>query len=238
MNEEEIRHQQRLQIIGTMTSGIVHELNNFITPILGYAEILITSLPKDSEEYDYANEILEAAQKAEDIIKQISSLSKKNMETVYKLIDVKQLIQNFLKMAQSISPSNIHTESHIELDKECVLGNPTQINQVLLNVYVNAIQAINSQEGQIEINCYIVSEAPNFISIDIKDNGCGMDDNTLEHIFDPFFTTKKESQGTGLGLPLSKQIIVSHKGTINIDSQLGLGTTFHIILPVADNQIQ
>lgn len=249
-SEEEIRHQQRLQIMGTMTGGIVHEFNNFLTPILGHAELLKMTFSPESEEYDSANEIFEAAEKAKDVIRQISSLSKKNVETIYKNIHIKKLIQRFLKMAQSVCPANVYTESRIDLDQESILGNATQINQVLLNIFVNAVQAIDGKEGKIEITCrcvprdHVESEIKipsvwqKFVCIDIKDNGCGMDKETLEHIFDPFFTTKKGGQGTGLGLALAEQIILSHKGVIFAESELNQGTTFHIGFPVIENTMQ
>lgn len=248
--EEEIRHQQRLQIMGTMTGGIVHEFNNFLTPILGYAELLKVMLPKDSEEYDGANEIFEAAEKAKDVIHQISSLSKKNLETVYKTICIKKLLQRFFKMAQSVCPSNIHTECNIEVEQECIMGNTTQINQVLLNVFVNAVHAIDGQRGKIEIICRCVlreeleikkkipSTWEKFICIEMRDDGCGMDIDTLEHIFEPFFTTKRGGKGTGLGLYLTEQIIMSHRGVIYAESRLNIGTTFHIILPLVENKMQ
>ena len=249
-SEEEIRHQQRLQIMGTMTGGIVHEFNNFLTPILGHAELLKMMFLPESEEYDSANEIFEAAERAKDVIRQISALSKKNVETIYKKIYVCKMIQRFLKMAQSVCPSNVYTESNIDLTQECILGNVTQINQVLLNIFVNAVQAIDGREGRIEITCRCVSrnrlgnkiKIPSvwkkFVCIDIKDNGCGMDKETIEHIFDPFFTTKKDGQGTGLGLALAEHIIMSHKGVIFVESELNQGTTFHIGFPVIENKVQ
>lgn len=245
-SEEVIAHQQRLQIMGTMTGGIAHEFNNLLTPIMGYADLLMMELPGDSEEYDNASEIYEASAKAKEIIQQISSLSRKNMETAFKNLDAARVIRRALKMVQSVCPGNVRLESDIRLKEQCFLGNETQFNQVILNICVNAIHAIGREEGRIavkgmaadrsELFKYNLSSVPDdwaeYIRIDVEDNGCGMSEDVLKQIFDPFFTTKKGGKGTGLGLALAEQIISSHKGYIFAESVPGQGSTFHIYLPV------
>ena len=252
-NEETIAHQQRLQIMGTMTGGIAHEFNNFLTPIMGYAELLLMEFPEDSDEYDSVMEIYEAAEKAKDVVRQISTLSRKNVETVYKEIPAAQMIRRAIKMADSVCPANIQMESNIELEDQSILGNATQIHQVILNICVNAIQAIGKKkEGKIQITGKQVSYRDMneelqkklnraweyYISIRIKDNGCGMDSETLRQIFNPFFTTKKGGEGTGLGLALAEQIIISHKGYLYAESEKGTGSTFYILLPVMEKKAE
>lgn len=254
-SEETIAHQQRLQIMGTMTGGIAHEFNNFLTPIMGYAELLMMELPEGSEEQENAQEIYEASEKAKEVVRQISTLSRKNVETVYKSIPVQQMFRRALKMIASVCPPQIHLESEIVLSEEYILGNVTQINQVLLNICVNAVQAIHSagqKEGRLlvrgkktarsQMDGKLASKLSDvwkeYIQIDIEDNGSGMDQETLRQIFDPFFTTKKGGEGTGLGLALAEQIIHSHKGYIYAESEMGKGTKFHIFLPVLEHQLQ
>lgn len=249
--EEMLAHQQRLQVMGTMTGGIAHEFNNFLTPIMGYAELLMMEFPEESDAYDSAKEIYEASEKAKDVIRQIASLSRRNVETVYKSIPAEKLCSRVLKMIESICPVNIHLERETDLHEECILGNGTQLNQVILNICVNAVHAIGKKEGHIcfkaksvkreellgipELEASGISEAWNrYIRIDIKDNGCGMDGDTLRQIFIPFFTTKKAGEGTGLGLALAEQIVTSHKGHIYAESEPGKGTIFHIFLPVME----
>ena len=245
-SEDAIAHQERLQIMGTMTGGIAHEFNNFLTPIMGHAELLMMELQEGSDEQDSAKEILEASEKAMDVVKQISSLSRKNVETVYKCIPVKKMMQRALKMIASVCPPQVHLESELQVEQENILGNTTQLNQVLLNICVNAIHAIGKKEGTIHVKCEVISretlagfldkELPDtwkdYIYISIKDNGCGMEKETLRQIFDPFFTTKKGGEGTGLGLALVEQIVTSHKGYVFAESQPGVGSCFHIGLPV------
>ena len=249
-SEQSIAHQQRLQIMGTMTGGIAHEFNNFLTPIMGYAELLMMELPEGSEEQDSAKEIYEASEKAKDVVRQISSLSRKNVETVYKNISIKKFMTRAERMMESVCTPLIHMESEFRIDDEMILGNATQLNQVLLNVCVNAVHAIGKNQGNIRISCHseekeklaqgVIEKLSDvwkkYIHIQVKDNGCGMDKETLRQIFDPFFTTKKGGEGTGLGLALAEQIITSHKGYIYAESKKGEGSTFHIYLPVLDTE--
>ena len=260
-NEETIAHQQRLQIMGTMTGGIAHEFNNFLTPIMGYAEILMMELPEDSEAYDNAAEIYEASEKAGDVVRQISTLSRKNVETVYKEVPAAQMLRRAVKMADSVCPSGIRIENQITLSDQSILGNATQIQQVFLNICVNAVHAIGKKnegrkneektEGKIqisgnemayqkmdeEIKKHLNDTWEHYIHIQIRDNGCGMDSETLRQIFNPFFTTKKGGEGTGLGLALAEQIVISHKGYIYAESEKGIGSTFHILLPVMEKNV-
>lgn len=249
-NEETIAHQQRLQIMGTMTGGIVHEFNNFLTPIMGFSELLMMELPEGSDEYDSAQEIYEASEKAKDVIRQISTLSKKNVETVYKNLSIQKTMTRVLKMIESIRPSNVHLHSEIQLKDEEILGNSTQINQVILNICVNAVHAIGRKEGNLTVRAINIpyekiakgeelnlsNTWSNYIRIDIEDDGCGMDDETIQHIFDPFFTTKAAGEGTGLGLALVEQIVGSHRGGIDVKSKKDVGTTFYIYLPVLETR--
>ena len=249
-SEENIAHQERLQIMGTMTGGIAHEFNNFLTPIMGYAELLMMELAEDSEEYDSAHEIYEASEKAKDVVRQISTLSRKNVETVYKSIPAQKLMQRAVKMISSVCPPQVTVEEQMNLDHTWILGNTTQINQVLLNISVNAIHAIGKQKGTIRILARRVKRNSlsqeladklresweDYVEIQIQDTGCGMNQETMKHIFDPFFTTKKGGEGTGLGLALAEQIMMSHKGYISVESKPGVGSTFYLYLPAMDTE--
>jgi signal transduction histidine kinase len=251
-SEETIAHQQRLQIMGTMTGGIAHEFNNLLTPIMGYAELLMLELEDASDSYDNAMEIYDASAKAKEIIQQISSLSRKNMETAYKSVNAGKVLHRAAKMVTSVCPSNVKVEEEIYLEEECFLGNETQMNQVILNICVNAIHAIGHKEGKIVIKaCRVMpyeleqykqssvsGEWDSYIRIDVSDNGEGMSEEVLKQIFDPFFTTKKNGSGTGLGLSLVEQIIHSHKGHIFAESRMEIGSVFHIFLPVNEHKAQ
>lgn len=245
--EQAMAHQQRLQIMGTMTGGIAHEFNNLLTPILGHADLMLLDLPEDSELYDSAKEIAQAASHCKEIIRQLSSLSRKNVETVYHPLSIQAVLTRVMKMARSVCPDNITLTVDLALGDAVVLGNETQLNQVILNVCVNAFQAIGQKEGTLRVTGRLVTPeelepmelaAPSqvwdrYVLLDLADDGCGMTSATLSQIFDPFFTTKKAGQGTGLGLALADQIIRAHKGSITAQSQPGEGSVFHILLPTA-----
>lgn len=248
-HEESIAHQQRLQVMGTMTGGIAHEFNNFLTPIMGFSELLLDELPPDSETYDSAREIYEAADKAKDVVRQISAMSRKNVETVYRSLPARETLNHTLKMIESVCPPQIHLQKELTLGDEAFLGNRTQINQVLLNLCVNAIHAMGAQGGVLLIraksvlrkelalllpNEHIPESWDRYLQIDVADTGCGMDPETLRHVFEPFFTTKKSGEGTGLGLSLADQIIRAHRGYLSVDSKVNEGSTFHLFLPVME----
>lgn len=246
-SEQAISHQQRLQIMGTMTGGIAHEFNNLLTPILGHAELMLLDLPEDSELYDSAQEIAQAAGHCKEIIQQLSALSRKNVETVYKRLDAQEAFGRVMKMVRSICPDNVELDIDLDFGGAAFLGNETQLSQVLLNVFVNGVHAIGQKEGHMGITGRALSRREleergltppsplweRYLCLDIRDDGCGMSSATLAQIFDPFFTTKKAGQGTGLGLSLADQIIRSHKGSITAESKVGQGSVFHILLPVA-----
>ncbi len=250
-SEESLAHGQRLQLMGTLTGGIAHEFNNFLTPIMGYADLIMAESNPGSEIYDNALEISEAAQKAQDVVKQISSMSRKNVETVYEAVSVEKLVNNTLKLVETNCPKQVTLNEEIKLNGEDVLGNSTQLQQVLLNICVNAIHAIGRDEGKLTLRAEVVPRTElagrlpeekisydwqNYVRLSVSDNGCGMDKDTLQHIFEPFFTTKKTGEGTGLGLALAEQIIRTHRGWICAESTLGKGTTFYIYLPVLEQQ--
>lgn len=245
-SEEAITHQQRLQIMGTMTGGIAHEFNNMLTPIMGYADMLLQMFPEDSEEYDYVHEIFDASMRAKDVIQQIASLSRKNMETVFTFISVKKLLSRTMKMVHSVCPVNVHISLEEEFRKEGFLGNETQMKQVMLNLCVNAFHAMGKKtDGRLSVSgavekrgdieqrhkTMLANEWDSYICIRISDNGCGMSQEVMDQIFTPFFTTKQTGRGTGLGLSVAEQIIHSHKGYLCVTSRLWEGSTFYIYLP-------
>ena len=237
-NERVIFHQQRLQIIGTMTSGIAHELNNLLTPIMGYSAMLVDQMDEDNPAKDDVLEILLASQKAKDIIQQISALGKRNVETVYRYENVSQLLDRSMRMIANLIPANIRFDAQITDRSYGIFCNDTQIHQVLINLVFNAIAAIGTKpDGQISLT-YSPMKADGLamVCIIISDNGCGMSDQVSSQIFDPFYTTKSNSGGTGLGLSVAQNIISSHKGSITVHSVEGEGASFFVKLPLAIQQ--
>lgn len=250
-SEEFLQHGQRLQLMGTLTGGIAHEFNNFLTPITGYADLIMADADPESEIYDNAREISEAAEKARDVVKQISAMSRRNVETIYDAVSVKKMLEQTRKLVETNCPKQIEILEQVDLNEEEVLGSMTQLQQVLLNICINAIHAIGKAEGTLTLSADVVPRSelllrfpdekipevwPSYVRIRIADNGSGMDKETLQHIFEPFFTTKKTGEGTGLGLALAEQIIRTHRGHICAESTLGKGSTFYIYLPVLEQE--
>ena len=250
-SEEFLQHGQRLQLMGTLTGGIAHEFNNFLTPITGYADLIMADADPESEIYDNAREISEAAEKARDVVKQISAMSRRNVETIYDAVSVKKMLEQTRKLVETNCPKQIEILEQVDLNEEEVLGSMTQLQQVLLNICINAIHAIGKAEGTLTLSADVVPRSelllrfpdekipevwPSYVRIRIADNGSGMDKETLQHIFEPFFTTKKTGEGTGLGLALAEQIIRTHRGHICAESTLGQGSTFYIYLPVLEQE--
>lgn len=250
-SEEFLQHGQRLQLMGTLTGGIAHEFNNFLTPITGYADLIMADADPESEIYDNAREISEAAEKARDVVKQISAMSRRNVETIYDAVSVKKMLEQTRKLVETNCPKQIEILEQVDLNEEEVLGSMTQLQQVQLNICINAIHAIGKAEGTLTLSADVVPRSelllrfpdekipevwPSYVRIRIADNGSGMDKETLQHIFEPFFTTKKTGEGTGLGLALAEQIIRTHRGHICAESTLGKGSTFYIYLPVLEQE--
>lgn len=252
-SEESLAHSQRLQLMGTLTGGIAHEFNNFLTPITGYADLIMAEAAPDSEVYDNAREISEAAERAKDVVKQISAMSRKNVETVYDTLEVSRLLDRAMKLAQTNCPHQVDMKLEALEGDASILGNATQLQQVLLNICVNGIHAMGTEGGTLTVGADIVprevlfarfpdeaipKEWPRYVCIRITDTGCGMDRDTLQHIFEPFFTTKKAGEGTGLGLAVAEQIIRTHRGRIAAESVVRQGTTFRIYLPLQETARQ
>ena len=250
-SEESLAHGQRLQMMGTLTGGIAHEFNNFLTPITGYADLIMADAEPGSEIYDNAMEISEAAQKAQEVVKQISSMSRKNVETVYDAVSVEGLLHRTRKLVETNCPKNVELKEENKLSGECVLGNATQLQQVLLNISINAIHAIGSGGGKLTIRGSVVprselaalfpeekisEEWSSYVCLSVTDTGCGMDKETMQHIFEPFFTTKKTGEGTGLGLALAGPDHPHPPRPYPGGSTIGRGTTFYVYLPVLEQQ--
>ncbi len=242
-SEERLRHSQKLQTIGTLTSGISHEFNNLLTPILGYSEMLLQNSEIKKDIREDVEEIKKSALRAKEIIDQILGFSRNdNKASVATPVRVDKIIKESTKLIKSIKPNNIKVIEKMNTS-EIILGSTTQLQQVLLNLCTNSYHAMGEKGGILEIEVdeenidnnrsknLKVSEGK-YIKIQVKDTGKGMDKETLSRIFDPFFTTKEEGKGTGLGLSVVYGIIKKHKGTIVAQSEINVGTTVVIYLPI------
>ncbi len=246
--ESHIQKSQRMETIGTLAGGIAHDFNNILTPILGFAEMGMMKPQEEESSQEYFAEIMQAAERAKNIISQILAFSKAQANKPI-TVCVQSILDEALQLLRPSIPSTILIEKHIEPFCRNILADPSKIHQVIINLCTNAFQAMENRGGTLSIELAEVIADRNllkilpelheqpYIKLTISDTGCGMDKGTMEHIFEPFFTTKAVNKGTGLGLSVVHGIITEHKGVINVESIPGKGSSFHIFLPVIDQKI-
>lgn len=244
-SEERLRHSQKLETIGTLSNSISHEFNNLLSPILGYSEILLQGIDKNGTIYEDISEINKSALRLKELTEQILGFSRDDGKALtLECLEVNQVLKESIKLIKSILPYKLEIEEDINI-KALILGNSTQIQQVLLNLYTNAYHAMENGKGILKVNLndlYISDKESKelnlskgkYVKIQVKDNGSGMDEEILDHIFDYYFTTKEVGKGTGLGLPVVRDIVKNHKGEIIVKSQIDIGTTIDIYLPTIE----
>jgi len=232
---------QKLQAMGTLAGGIAHDFNNLLYAIIGYTEMIREDMDKNTVSYHNLGKILEATHRGQELISRILSFSRRQHHQ-FSVIQINQTIEAALSLLRPTVPASVTI--HFQSDfNGLIMGNQTQIHQVLVNLINNAVDAMDG-EGTISIlvsdipkNDPMLNEFPetkgkNYCKIEITDTGHGMDQHTMERIFEPFYTTKEVGKGTGLGLSIVHSIIKEHQGEITLTSQLGRGTKFIILLPV------
>lgn len=238
-----LERNTKYRTMGYMTMGIVHELNNLLTPIIGLTE-LIKEEKDDDESVNMSisdiDVINESAVHSKELIQQVLMIGRKDKTyDSYKDLDIRKVLDKTLKVIKASAKDKIIIESKLEKDPLYVYGNKSQLVQVFVNIAVNGIQAID-KEGVLKVELREVQKVNRpgtrmksaCIEIKISDNGPGIDKNDLDSVFLPFYTTKIEGEGTGLGLSVAKDIIYKHKGEIYIDSELNKGTEVYVYLPL------
>ena len=226
---QELAHHQRLETIGTLTSSIAHEFNNLLTPIMGYSLMTLEQLPQDEDgPYDDVLEIYNASVKAKDIISRLSELSRKNTEMKFQTINPDELVNKVLHVTSPALPKNVDIFRNLNCSDKYIEGNEVQISQLILNLIINAFQALGKMGGEVRVTTQRVGKD---IMFEVADNGPGIPDDIKEKIFDPFFTTKESGAGTGLGLAIALQAAEDHKGRMEVESEVGKGTSFKVYIP-------
>lgn len=231
----QLAHHQRLETIGTLTSGIAHEFNNLLAPIMGYSMLTLEQLPPEEEDiYDNVVEIYQASLKAKDIVTRLSELSRKSSDGhVLQKVYLDNVVKKVLHVAKPVKPEEVQIITELTLGNKPILGNETQISQLILNLVLNGFHAIGDQKGYL---CISTSEEEGNAVIGVQDTGSGMSEEVRKHIFEPFFTTKEAGKGTGLGLAIVDQIVSEHKGKIEVESTEGKGTAFLVYLPLTEEE--
>lgn len=234
---EQLLQSQKMEALGRFAGGIAHDLNNILYPIVVNTETLLGDAVQGSESHQMLQEVLDAAYRQKDLVKQILSFSRRS-EQKFSPIKIVPLIQETIKFIRSSLPSSIEIWSHVSARTDAIMGDSTQILQVIMNLCKNAADALKSRKGLIEISLdeETVSNHPDmkrgdYLRLSVRDTGCGMEPDMLDKIFEPFFTTKTKDKGIGMGLPVVHGIIENHEGAITAKSEPGKGSEFIVYLP-------
>ncbi|AKN32443.1 histidine kinase [Clostridium carboxidivorans P7] len=247
--EAELYHSHKLKMIGTLAGGIAHDINNLLTPILGYSELLLMRTGEDEEYYEDIEEILKASKKGKDLIEQILLFTRNDKENVkIEPVNINDIIKETINLLKAVIPKNVTLKENINKDCGYIKANPTQIHQVIFNLCTNAYQSVGNSRGEVEI-CLntvsgieannisnVLSEKHDYVELMIKDDGCGIDEETKKRIFDPFFTTKDIGKGSGLGLFVVQSIVNRYGGVIMVDSEIDMGSCFKVYLPLVNEE--
>ncbi len=228
MLEAQLRESQKMQAIGTLAGGIAHDFNNILGAILGNAELARQDAGADSAAQISLLEIEKAARRARDLVSQILTFSRKE-PLARSVIDLVPVVQEAARLVRVGLPPGIDCRVEIKAVLATALADATQIQQALLNLCTNAVQAIGAGPGHIDISLDADTQA---VRIAVNDTGIGMDTETQTRVFEPFFTTKPTDQGTGLGLAVVHGIMRAHEGTVSVRSTPGEGSVFTLSFPL------
>ena len=248
--EDELFQARKMEAIGTLAGGIAHDFNNILTAILGYSQLAQFGCREGKDVSDDLQEILKAGHRAQELVKQILTFSRKSDSRNAQPMEPHLIIKEALKLMRSSLPSSIEIVENIDPDCGLILGNPTKVHQIVVNLCTNAMHAMENEAGRLSVSLtktvldetqldYAQNLHPGtYIVLMVGDSGCGMDSQTMEHIFEPFFTTKEVGKGTGLGLATIHGIVQDCGGAIGVESTLGVGTTFRIYFPALRSETE
>jgi signal transduction histidine kinase len=241
--EQQLRHSQRLETIGTMAGGIAHELNNILVPILLHAELALDDAKCGNCSPDDLETILSAANRAKNIVSQVLTFGRRSGGIARGPVDVASAVGEAAAFLRASKPPGIELDISLQPDCPPILGDEGLVSQLVLNLCNNAIQAIPDGQGQVSIlldssvaDEQLVSRNPALrgvrcVRLSVTDDGYGMDETTRHRIFEPFFTTRSVGAGTGLGLSVVHGIVTDMNGTIEVETETGSGSTFRVFIP-------
>ena len=247
--EEKLRQTFKMEALGTLSGGIAHEFNNILGIIIGNTELAIDDVPEWNPAKDCLEEIRTASLRAKDVVRQIMSFARKTPST-RKPIQISTIIQESLKLIRATIPTNIEIRMEILCNDEMILANPTEVNQVLMNLCSNSVHAMEGETGVLKVRLetivldgrsaaqYNGLTSGEYVKLAVKDNGSGIDPKLIGLIFDPYFTTKGVDKGLGMGLAIVFGIVKKHDGTIEVNSKVGKGTTVEVLFPVTKETAQ
>lgn len=242
--QDQLRHAQKMEAIGTLAGGVAHDFNNIITAVVGYGTLLRMAVDSDQRARGYVDQILSASERASALTKGLLAFSRKQQVTL-RPVNIGEIIQRVMNLLRRLITEDIELSTDIKTDGMIVMADYVQIEQLLMNLTTNARDAMPSggrltiKTGRTALDSEFrrthgFGKAGNYAFISVSDTGIGMDERTIERIFEPFFTTKEMGRGTGLGLAVVYGVVKQHNGYIICESRPGGGTTFTIYIPIVD----
>ena len=246
--EDQLRQSQKMEAIGTLSGGIAHEFNNILGIIVGNIELALMDVPEWNPIHENLREVKKACLRAKNVVRQILSFSRRT-EQELRSVKIGHIVKESINFLRSSIPSTIEIRQEISSDKDIVMADSTQINQVLINLCTNAFHAMGKEGGILEIeldnmviDSQTLSQYPGlkqgrYVKLSVSDTGRGIEPEIIDRIFDPYFTTKEVGKGTGMGLAVVHGIVTNHGGTITVSSEPEKGSSFHVLLPVVEKEV-
>ncbi|HEX3775838.1 MAG TPA: ATP-binding protein [Polyangiaceae bacterium] len=238
--EERLTQARKMEAIGHLAGGVAHDFNNLLTPIIGYTELVRASVPHSDRIYKDLAVVLEAADGARQLVRQLLAFGRKQALEI-RVLDLGEQVRRIEKILRAMIPESIDVVWDLPAEAVLIRADPTQLQQVMLNLAVNAADAMSGTAGRLvvsvarrtllERDAELELERGAYGVLTVTDSGHGMDQQTRERLFEPFFTTKERGKGTGLGLATVYGIVMQHRGAIAVSSQKGRGTTFEVYFP-------
>jgi len=243
--QSQLQQAQKMEAIATLAGGVAHDFNNILGIIVGNTELALEDVPEWSPAHQNMVEIRKACLRARDVVRQMLSFSRRSVYEM-KPVKISPIIADAIKLIRASIPSTIDIRSNLNSDTSVIRADPTQINQILINLCTNAAHAMKAKGGVLEISLENVELegktdrippelAPGrYVRLSIRDTGHGIPAWDRERIFDPYFTTKAVGEGTGMGLAVVHGIVKNHGGAVIVNSQIQMGTTFHVFFPAIE----
>lgn len=240
--ETMLRQAQKMEAISTLAGGIAHDFNNILSPILIQTEMALLDLPPGSPIKNNLDDVLEAGNRARELVKQILTFSRQDKQDRQPIL-ISSIVKESLKLIRATLPVTIAIEQRILAVSDMVLADSSQIHQVLMNLFTNAFQAMKEKGGVLQVDlehleldaeasAQVLNLTPGaYVKLTVIDNGIGMDRATMDRIFDPYFTSREKGRGTGMGLAVVHGIVKNYGGAISVKSGPGQGACFEVYLP-------
>ena len=245
--EEQLRQSQKMEAIGNLAGGIAHEFNNALGIILGNAELAIDDVPDWNPAKESLKEIRKASFRAKEVVRQILSFARKTM-TALKPVEINTIVKESLKLMRASIPTMIEIQQNISSEPQMIMGDPTEIHQIIINLCTNASHAMKTSGGILEAavsevtldrksaSLYEDLSPGDFVKMTIRDSGEGIAPDILKKVYEPYFTTKEFGAGSGMGLSVVYGIIKKCKGAIKIASTVGEGTVVEVLFPKIEEE--